>query len=425
MPKSELDLEPNQDLNEADDEPVSLPEKRSKDAAWKETLTISSLPNYQNDRRSDLRAASEYVGTVPATRDYERKIKALAGAGSYRVEYRQGGRVVKYWVVEIEPDVRVVGAEQSAQATQPAADGVAARLDRIERALLDRELPESEPVGYRPRLRRHVVRRVREPEPKPEPTMAELYRESLSRERALLQQFLQFSLQPRRESKEKEPDDEFKALKCILDNPSIRGRIQSAVGDLVDATPPDWKTELVRGVLENGEQIFPALQMILAQRVGAVQPMNGYARTNGHAPPAQPAQPMAVHMPANGNGAHVGSHPAADAPGQGEETAEDQGVPAISEALLNAIVDLLANEPPDESAKEIARVVEDEPAVEGLLNAYLAQTPAQLLQAFSQIAFHFQVEGAERVAGLDYGVAWIERLKALVQQRREAGKALV
>jgi hypothetical protein len=241
------------------------------------------LPNYQVDRRYDKYVRQSTGITLPHTDDYQEKFNLIASPGDYWVELRRGRKITgDGWMLSVPPRVRVAEPSPQPQPAPPLLgqlDELAARLERIERVLLEGATVErdDDSLARRRRLRRRPVRRMRESESQPQQTTLDIYRESVERERILYQQLISAKA-----SQVQTLDEDDRGLTYILKNPSIKNKIQSAVAEFIDVEPPDWKTELVRGLVDQSAQIIPAVQTMIAQQISPPSDGNAQAAANGH-----------------------------------------------------------------------------------------------------------------------------------------------
>jgi hypothetical protein len=196
----------------------------------RETYAVYRLPDEDDDANTER----EFLLTLPADQDVERRIKRDYGAGSYRVERRRGGRFVSVTEMHFdEPPRHEANATESAvpedlefRIAQAVDDVLEARRAERARAKALRPNPTApqtttaqateqapDPVGDALRLLREFKQLERETSP-PAPTKSE---PSIS--------------------------DDDRALMLILKDSGMRERITASLFSAVssnDGAPPPW-----------------------------------------------------------------------------------------------------------------------------------------------------------------------------------------
>ncbi len=111
--RKRLDETQPYDLVEAEDELVIAPVQYVRESA-----IIYRLPNYAADRRSDLRAVREKVGSIDDLERFDELFRVHANKpGFYLQEFRLGGQVADTRVIEVKAKVEVL-KEATAATTQ-------------------------------------------------------------------------------------------------------------------------------------------------------------------------------------------------------------------------------------------------------------------------------------------------------------------
>jgi hypothetical protein len=203
----------------------------------RETYAVYRLP----DEDDDANAEREFLLTLPADQDVERRIKRDYGAGSYRVERRRGGRFVSVTEMHFDETLRhEASATESAvpedfdeRVAQAVEDVLEAR--RAERVRAKALRPN--PTAPAPQ----ITAQATEQAPDPVGDALRLLREFKQLERE--------TSPPAPTKNEPAISDDDRALMLILKDSGMRERITSnlfsAVGNS-DGTPPPWYAHFIK-----------------------------------------------------------------------------------------------------------------------------------------------------------------------------------
>jgi hypothetical protein len=196
----------------------------------RETYAVYRLP----DEDDDANAEREFLLTLPADQDVERRIKRDYGAGSYRVERRRGGRFVSVTEMHFdEPPRHEAGAPES---TLP--DDLEFRIAQaVDDVLEARRAERVRAKALRPNPTAPAPQTAQATEQAPDPVGDAL---------RLLREFKQLEREtspPAPTKNEPNISDDDRALMLILKDSGMRERITSNLLSAVsnnDGAPPPW-----------------------------------------------------------------------------------------------------------------------------------------------------------------------------------------
>jgi len=344
----------------------------------RETVLVYHLPNFAQDRRSDLRAARVKVGSIDDLTRFDELFRAHANVpGFYLQEHRIGGQVAAAKVVEVKARVETMGDTASAASVyaQPARETpsqVVRELTESVRALSELKSEVNPPAPAAPTLspadiHKMITDAVRDalaqsqpaqpaaPAPK---SLTEQLRE-MAESKTILQSLFG---EPRSEAaKNDSPEnflDTYKRFREIGDelNPSREGRSKWEVA-----------ADVLKDVVSVGKDVVPlVVPMLSATRVGAM--MQG-AGMGDAAPPAE-AQPQATQTQAQ------------PAPAQSTEPQNENEALALIAHV--AVHDLIKNKRVGRTADLIEEMAARFPAILPMIAQLCAATPEQALSLLSQ-----------------------------------------
>jgi hypothetical protein len=376
-PKSLTETEPEADQNDAEEGAYQRREKPKADR-----LYFYPLEHYQDDRRSDPRARGELAGVLPLTDDYEEKFARIALPGWYCVEHRHGGSIADSWVLEIEPDVRVVEAEATLmpQPHAPAGD-VEVILERMlarQREDFERRLAEQ-----REDFERQAAERAKaEENARPLDPM----RDAL----ALLREMraIDAELMPTPKATEKADPaenflDQLDRFTTVAERISPIRESNGSVGVIGQLA------SLVESLGRHGSTLVPVLMSMLPQPAPSPAPTPS-PRPQPTVTPSPSPTPMQANEPIT-------------------ETLTFEFV------FARLIEDLTDDNEPSDTAEIIMQLLSEQPEYAAQIEGLMSRTTPELLTIFSQASGTNFDQDAHKV--------WIDDLRTELVERRKASTA--
>ncbi len=340
----------------------------------RETVSVYRLPEFDEDGRADHLAEREFLLTLPAGTDYERVIKRMYGEGHYRVERRCNGRfrsVSEFHLDELPKREPVQVKDEESDLDLVEDDE---RLEQIVNTALEAQRTEFEKVL--------ATLRTFQPASMQQPSPADSVRDSMN----LLKELLAMNAQLNPTPVQPQLDEETVLTRAIVSNTGLLEKvINRAVGAVgrAEGQHDHWAVGLGKQLIDNvTPYVIPLVAPTIAGKLKA-------ALEN-----TIPSVTQAMPTPA--------------------EVSEVE-VNATEMALTNMLNDLEANAEVRDSAKEIASLFEEEEenarSIEGLLSM---PTPLLLM------TIRANVPNGEHYASLPHAAAFLDKLKAAVEKRRQA-----
>jgi hypothetical protein len=344
----------------------------------RETVSVYRLPEFDEDGRTDHLAQREFLITLPAGADYERTIKRIYGAGHYRCEVRKNGhfKSVSEFHLEDRQQRDPVAPDDEAINLQ-LVDDYESENERIERI-----------VGAALAAQRADFQTLQaSQQPQTQPTATSALRDALSVLKEM--QSINTLLNPA-PPQPPQQDEETILTRAIVSNTGLLEKVISRAVDAVgraDAEPEHWAVGLGRdfigGVMP---YVAPHVAPLIVGRLKAV---------------------LAGKVPDGEQASEVIS-----------ET-EEAETSTLDEVLFNMLEDLEANEPVDESAKQISRLMEDDPQAAVSIGGLMAMPTPVLLATIRD-----NVPDGDQYIQLSHAAQWLEKLKAAVAARRQVASKM-
>ncbi len=357
----------------------------SRSKVERETVSVYRLPDFDADGRTDHLAQREFLITLPAGADYERTIKKIYGAGHYRVELRKNGhfKSVSEFHLEDRQQRDPVASNDEAINFQLVDDYESEseneRIERIVSAALAAQRADFQTL----QASQQAIQ-----QPQPQPTATSALRDALSVLKEM--QSINTLLHPPAPPQPPQQDEETILTRAIVSNTGLLEKVISRVVDVVgraDAEPAHWALSLGRdfaaGVMP---YVAPHVAPLIVGRLKSV---------------------LASKLPDGEQASEVIS-----------ET-EEAETSALDEVLFNMLQDLEANEPVDESAKQVSRLMEDDPQAAVAVSGLLSMPTANLLATIRD-----NVPDGDQYIQLPHAAVWLERLKSAVAARRQVASKM-
>jgi hypothetical protein len=359
--------------------------------------SLSGLPNYAIDRRADLGAARDFIGTFDGW-DYAQTIRDNAKARIYEylaVDLRLNGRVNgPTKLIHLKQRTETVEFSASSETS----GGIGARLAQVERAVYAGERPRN-------RARRHALA---PPQVNPLDVarmVAETAERSAEQER---KRQADFRAEMREEIAARMPKENPAPTPAPASDPteSFLNTYEKFLDISARINPngeahSGWLDKLT-GVVESVARVAasPTVHAIVAR---VLMPP---ATAGGQAAP--------MYAPPQATAPHLASVPQAETPSQEIEEEEETAESAANAVLSDACTDLLNNEDVGQSAKDITRLLEDWPEIVPRFEPLFALSSPELQQALALLAG----EAGPQIMTAPHAVEWLNKLKTAIALRR-------
>jgi hypothetical protein len=347
----------------------------SRSKVERETVSVYRLPDFDADGRTDHLAQREFLITLPAGADYERTIKKIYGAGHYRVELRKNGHFKSVSEFHLEDRQQRDPVAPDEAINLQLVDDYESEDERVER-IVSAALAAQRADFQTLQASQQAIQ-----QPQTQPTATSALRDALDVLKEM--QSINTLLNPA-PPQPLQQDEETILTRAIVSNTGLLEKVISRVVGVVgraDAEPEHWALSLGRdfaaGVMP---YVAPHVAPLIVGRLKSV---------------------LASKLPDGEQASEV------------SET-EEAETSALDEVLFNMLQDLEANEPVDESAKQVSRLMEDDPQAAVAVSGLLSMPTVNLLATIRD-----NVPDGDQYIQLPHAAQWLEKLKAAVAARRQ------
>ncbi len=344
------------------------------------------------------------------------EVKMLFGDGCFVIEHLFDGKPdgYSYSFIEVEPNVRVVAAEQpelSQSATPSPQDALVPLLQQMNQMTQTLARLESGRSDSRLRGRRENRGRLRRRFQAPMPdapqklSLADQMRE-YAEAGEVFEQF-KARYMPEREERHSNPKSdespESTAIRLVLENPKVRERVAGSLSNILGEAPKEkhWLVELGELAFDNANTL-----PLLGTAVG-----NLFGSLLGGAPPAslQPPQHAPAPRPVSST---PQPQPNASTPPQAREDEPPNFEHEATVTFTNTLADMSAGKPARASARDLVSLFREFPQESTALRVQLAFPSEVILQS---IAMSYPDHAS--IVTQPGAVAWMDQLKAEIAKR--------